>query len=117
MTVPAEARYIVVGGLPAPIGGVTSFLRRLLLAEPDRIEQFLDLGRRRLIQGVEIGHIDVDVEIAEALGVEVISRAHVRAFCLLRKLIRVLVVDGGHDANGCDPRAREDRKIVGPGIS
>lgn len=37
-----EKKYIIVGGLPKPIGGVTTFLRRLLYWERENIDIFLD---------------------------------------------------------------------------
>lgn len=38
-----KSKYIIVGGLPAPQGGVTTFLRRLLHRDYDKIAHFLDI--------------------------------------------------------------------------
>ncbi len=35
-------KYIIVGGLPSPIGGVTTFLRRMMHWDADKIELFID---------------------------------------------------------------------------
>jgi len=36
-------KLIIVGGLPEPIGGVTTFLRRLLFSQSDDIDCFVDI--------------------------------------------------------------------------
>lgn len=35
-------KYIIVGGLPSPIGGVTTFLRRMMHWDADQIDLFID---------------------------------------------------------------------------
>jgi len=52
----AQRRFIVVGGVPAPLGGVTTFLRRMLFAETCAIEMLVDIypGRKEKIgEGID----------------------------------------------------------------